>query len=123
MRPNRACRRDTVDGVEVFRVWTSQFGRDKLIGRAVDYASFYLFAALSLRRFARPGDIVIAKTDPPLLSVVIAPIARWRGARLVNWLQDLFPEIAEAVGFDRRQVPVSSMMHYAPCAIGPYAPP
>lgn len=40
-----------------------------------------------------------------MLSVVVAPIARWRGARLVNWLQDLFPEVAEAVGLDRRQLP------------------
>jgi glycosyltransferase involved in cell wall biosynthesis len=33
-----------------------------------------------------------------MLSVIAAPIARLKGARLVNWLQDLFPEVAEAVG-------------------------
>ena len=43
------------------------------------------------------GDIIIAKTDPPLLSIVIAPIAWIRGAHLVNWLQDIFPEVAEAL--------------------------
>lgn len=97
--------RETVGGVEVFRVWTSRFGRGKLIGRAVDYATFYVSAALTLWRLARAGDIVIAKTDPPMLSVVVAPIARWRGARLVNWLQDLFPEVAETMCLDRRQLP------------------
>jgi colanic acid biosynthesis glycosyl transferase WcaI len=97
--------RETIGGVEVFRVWTSRFGRDKLIGRAVDYATFYVSAASTLWRLARAGDIIIAKTDPPELSVVVAPIARWRGAQLVNWLQDLFPEVAEAVGLDRRQLP------------------
>ena len=35
---------------------------------------------------------MIAKTDPPMLSVVAALAARVRGAMLVNWLQDLFPE-------------------------------
>jgi glycosyltransferase involved in cell wall biosynthesis len=50
-----------------------------------------------LLRLARPGNIIIAKTDPPMLSVVAAPIAWLRGAKLVNWLQDIFPEVAEAL--------------------------
>ena len=40
---------------------------------------------------------MIAMTDPPMLSIVVAMIARLRGARLINWLQDLFPEVAEAL--------------------------
>jgi hypothetical protein len=46
-------------------------------------------------RSAHSGDVVVAKTDPPLLSVVLAPIAKLKGAHLVNWLQDVFPEVAE----------------------------
>ena len=42
--------------------------------------------------------IVVAKTDPPLVSVVAAPVAGLRRARLVNWVQDLFPEVAQAAG-------------------------
>lgn len=89
---------ERVDGVEVFRVRTSRFGRDRLLGRAVDYASFYLAACWRLWRIARAGDIVVAKTDPPLISVIASLVARWRGARLVNWVQDVFPEVAEALG-------------------------
>jgi glycosyltransferase involved in cell wall biosynthesis len=44
-----------------------------------------------------PGDVVVAKTDPPLLSVAIAPVVRRRRALLVNWLQDVFPEVASGV--------------------------
>jgi colanic acid biosynthesis glycosyl transferase WcaI len=90
--------RDTIRGVEVHRVWTSRFGRERLIGRAADYLTFYVSAAWRLWRLARAGDIVVAKTDPPMFSVLAAPIARRRGAKLVNWLQDIFPEVAEAVG-------------------------
>ena len=89
--------RETVAGVKIFRIWTTRFGRDNLAGRAIDYLTFYLFAAWRLWRLARAGDVVIAKTDPPMLSLIAAPVARWRGARLVNWLQDLFPEVAEAM--------------------------
>jgi glycosyltransferase involved in cell wall biosynthesis len=89
---------ELLDGVRIHRVWTSRFGRRSLPGRAIDYVSFYLSASLRLASLANRGDIVIAKTDPPLLSVPAALIARVRGARLVNWLQDLFPEVAERMG-------------------------
>jgi glycosyltransferase involved in cell wall biosynthesis len=85
---------EIVDGVEVRRVWTSRFGRRRLIGRAFDYASFYFSAGITLCRILRSGDIIIAKTDPPMISVVASWAARLRGAVLVNWLQDVFPEVA-----------------------------
>jgi colanic acid biosynthesis glycosyl transferase WcaI len=89
---------ETVKGVEIQRVWTSQAGGSGLIGRSLDYGSFYLAGAWRLWRLARRADIIVAKTDPPLLSVMAAGIAKLRGAKTVNWLQDVFPEIAEALG-------------------------
>lgn len=90
--------RECIHGVEVHRVRTTRFGRDNLYGRAADYATFYVAAGWTLCRIARAGDVIVAKTDPPLISVVAAIVARWRGARLVNWVQDVFPEVAEALG-------------------------
>jgi glycosyltransferase involved in cell wall biosynthesis len=75
-------------------VATTRFGRRHLLGRAVDYASFYLTCAIELLRRVGRGDVVVAKTDPPLLSLLAAPIARLKGAKLVNWQQDVFPEVA-----------------------------
>lgn len=90
--------REEVGGVRIVRVWSSRFGRHALIGRAIDYATFCASAAWALLRLARRGDVIVAKTDPPLLSVVAGPVARARGARLVNWLQDIFPEVATKLG-------------------------
>jgi glycosyltransferase involved in cell wall biosynthesis len=86
---------ETVRGVHVHRIWTTGFGRGSIVSRGFDYLSFHLCAFLALAGMLRPGDIVIAKTDPPLLSVAAALAARLRGARLVNWLQDVFPETAQ----------------------------
>jgi len=86
---------ETVAGVHIHRVWTTAFGRGSLAGRALDYFSFYLFSFISLVRVLNRGDIVVAKTDPPLISVVVAVAARLRGALLVNWFQDVFPETAQ----------------------------
>jgi glycosyltransferase involved in cell wall biosynthesis len=46
----------------------------------------------------QPGDVVVAMTDPPLASVPVGRVVRSRRAVLVNWLQDVFPEVAEALG-------------------------
>lgn len=81
--------------IRIRRVGTTRFGRKNLIGRALDYLSFYLAASFALWREARRGAVVIAMTDPPLLGVPALAIARLRGAHCVNWLQDVFPEVAE----------------------------
>ena len=83
--------------VEITRIATTAFGRANLIGRSLDYLSFYLSIVWTLLRTVRRGDIVVVKTDPPMLSVVVAPVVRLKRAVLVNWLQDLFPEVAEGL--------------------------
>lgn len=88
-------------GVQIHRVWTSRFGRTRLLGRAIDYLTFYLSLPWVLWPLLRRGDVVVAKTDPPLVSLVVALVAKIRGAVLVNWLQDVFPEIAVSLGQPR----------------------
>jgi len=85
-------------GVIIHRVATTRFGRSRLIGRGVDYASFYFSAGLTLLKLLRSGDLLIAKTDPPLISVLGAIVAHFGGAALVNWQQDVFPEVATLLG-------------------------
>ena len=89
---------ESVGNVAISRVPTTAFGRHKLLGRTFDYLTFYLSAGFRLALDAQPGDVVVVKTDPPMLSVVAGPIARVKGARTINWLQDLFPEVATALG-------------------------
>jgi colanic acid biosynthesis glycosyl transferase WcaI len=85
-------------GVRVHRVATTRFGRNRLLGRAMDYASFYVTCAIKLLKLLRPGDVLVAKTDPPLLSILAAPITKARRAALINWQQDVFPEVASHLG-------------------------
>jgi glycosyltransferase involved in cell wall biosynthesis len=89
---------ERIRGVQVHRVWTTCFGRQRLAGRALDYLSFHVSATLALVRRLRAGDTLVAATDPPLLGVSAAFAARFRRARLVQWLHDLFPETAQALG-------------------------
>jgi colanic acid biosynthesis glycosyl transferase WcaI len=98
--PHRALpREDRLEGVKVSRVWVANLGGEgSLAGRTIDYLCFYVGAFIMLLQHCRHGDIVIAKTDPPLIALPAALAARFRGARIVNWLQDLYPEVAVQLG-------------------------
>ncbi len=85
---------EEICGVKIHRVRSSRFGRLSLAGRALDYVSFYASSLIWLLRNIHAGDVLIAKTDPPLISCVAAFAAKKRKAMLINWLQDLFPEVA-----------------------------
>lgn len=85
---------EVISGVKVHRVRTSRFGRARFWGRMLDYLTFYLGATWRLFRSIRPGDVVVAKTDPPMMSVCAAWAAKMKQGVLVNWVQDLFPEVA-----------------------------
>ena len=37
-------------------------------------------------------------TDPPLLNILTSPIIKIKGGRTINWIQDLFPEVAVGAG-------------------------
>jgi colanic acid biosynthesis glycosyl transferase WcaI len=102
--------RETINGVDVHRVASTGFGRTALLGRSIDYVSFYRSVSRCLDELVRPGDIVIAKTDPPLMSVVARPVARRNGARLVNWLQDMYPETAVELGVPFMRGPVAASL-------------
>ena len=86
------------NGVSIHRVVQPRFGRGSLSGRGLDYVSLYVAFAAALWRLAKPGDVVVAKTDPPLLSCVVSPVAGARRLVQVNWLQDLYPEVALRLG-------------------------
>lgn len=87
---------ECIRGVRIHRTWSSRFSRRYLLGQCADYLSFCFSFYRYLRRNVGPNDLVVAKSDPPLLSVVAYWIARRRGAKLINWVQDVFPEIAVA---------------------------
>jgi colanic acid biosynthesis glycosyl transferase WcaI len=90
-------------GVSIERVWATGFGKGARwakAGRAADFLSFLLSAAVRLP-WRRKPDLVIALTTPPLVSVLGALAARLWGARFVYWIMDLNPDEAIAAGYLR----------------------
>jgi colanic acid biosynthesis glycosyl transferase WcaI len=109
---SRLAPNEIVHGVHVHRVPTTHFGRSALTGRAADYFSFYLSAWRQLSRLLAADDVVVAKTDPPLVSVVAMLAAQQKSAHLVNWLQDIYPEVAANLGLSIFRGPLGGTLSY-----------
>lgn len=101
---------EVVRGVAVRRVAMTRFGLPSLLLRALDCLPFYLLAALETLRLAGRDDVIVAKTDPPMIGVLLMVVARIRGARFVNWLQDIFPEVAAVLGIGLAGGPAGKLL-------------
>ncbi|MBA4137481.1 MAG: hypothetical protein C0518_09220 [Opitutus sp.] len=64
-----------------------------LLARAMNYREFLVRARRVVSELAQPDDWVVLKTDPPMLAAALTGLARQRGARVVQWIQDIYPEI------------------------------
>ena len=89
--------RELRNGVEVLRVAGTSFGRANILGRLVDYLSYFLLSFLGLFRVRQP-DVIVAMSDPPFILLAAVIAARVRGARVVYWAQDIYPALAARLG-------------------------
>lgn len=93
--------RDVYRGVQIERVWATNFGKTSLAGRLCDYLTFYLGAfwkLLTLPHRADQPHVVMALTTPPLIGLVALLVGRWRGMRFVALQEDMYPDVAVALG-------------------------
>jgi len=90
-------RRDVHRGVQIHRV-ADNGAVAGLAPRALAYLRYVAGARAAAIRLLGPGDLAVLKTDPPLLSVALGGLAAARGACVIAWLQDLFPEVARVYG-------------------------
>ena len=89
---------ETIDNVTINRLWTINFCRNNLVGRSLDYLSFYVSSLISLVFLANKNDLIIVKTDPPMISIIVHAVCLLKRAKYINWLQDLFQEVGEKLG-------------------------
>lgn len=90
------------EGLEVFRVPIVPRGRGSALRLALNYISFVVSAAVfgswHLRR--RPVDAILVFAPSPILQAIPAIwLARLKGACLLIWVQDLWPQSLSATGF------------------------
>lgn len=94
--PWRPMQRSRVGGVVVERLGSTAFGRERMLGRVLNYLSFLGLAFLRGLISRRP-EAVLVGTDPPL--AVVAALVAARGRPVIYSLQDLHPQGAMVGGW------------------------
>ena len=94
-RPWRPWRHEVEEGLEVLRLGSSAFNRERLGGRVANYLTYLVLVCLGAPLLGR-ADVAIVGSDPPLAVLVASLTARYRA--LVYNLQDLHPDAAAAGG-------------------------
>lgn len=94
--------RETHDGYEVIRMPLKERGTGAAMGLILNYLSFvfsgYLVAPLALR--GRQFDAVFVYAPSPLIQALPAILVAWlKGAPLILWVQDIWPDALQATGF------------------------
>ena len=70
-----------------------------LTGRLLNFITFYAAVILAGLRDVRRGDIIVCLTDPPFVGVCATFLARVKGAQIIHWVQDIYPETATRLGY------------------------
>ncbi|MBZ8134438.1 glycosyltransferase family 4 protein [Afifella sp. IM 167] len=88
---------ETVRGVRIVRLPAPLSG-GSTAGRLGGYLGFHAALAGWLLFNARRDDVCVVCTDPPLLTVSSTAALLARGAKKIDWIMDLFPEVASGLG-------------------------
>ena len=98
-RGTRLAARESWRGAHVRRVRCSSFGRSSRVGRIADYASFMISSAVAVVTGPR-CDVIVCLSTPPFVSL-LGVLAKMRGSRFVYKAEDVYPDLALALGFLR----------------------
>jgi glycosyltransferase involved in cell wall biosynthesis len=97
--------------VLIERAWSTSYGKKILLGRLVDYLTFYLAAFWKLLTMRRQ-DVVMALTTPPLIGLIAMIVGRLRGMRVVALMEDLYPDVAITLGALSAKNPLARLLDY-----------
>jgi glycosyltransferase involved in cell wall biosynthesis len=86
------------DGVSIHRLRHTQLPKRFPAGRLLNLLSFTRATKQYLKRSGLHADVFISETDPFLLPPVVARHATSVGAKFIAYLQDIYPDVAEAIG-------------------------
>jgi len=93
---------ETYNGVKVYRISSTGFGKQRFILRILDAVTFDFMLFLKLLVFPKQ-DVVISFTSPPLLGLFGSLFCSFKGGRAVQWLMDINPGAVFAVGYIKRK--------------------
>ncbi|MBV6429348.1 MAG: hypothetical protein KIPDCIKN_03899 [Haliscomenobacter sp.] len=97
-------RKETMDGLQVYRSWIYVSRRKSILLRLFNYFSFTFSSLLVGLLKTGPTDLIICESPPLFLGFTAVLLKRWKSARLVFNVSDLWPESAVKLGIVRNRL-------------------
>ncbi|MBK8138317.1 MAG: glycosyltransferase family 4 protein [Chloroflexi bacterium] len=94
--------RETIDGVDVRRVWVFASPSKRARSRLINQFSFMIMTALRGTRLRRP-DAILVESHPLFVTLAAGWLRRLKRAHVVLNVSDLWPESAVATGMLRAE--------------------
>jgi glycosyltransferase involved in cell wall biosynthesis len=91
-------RRETHDGIDVHRVRSTRFDKDRIPLRVVNWLTFAVFVFVRLLRCGRSDDVRLVLSNPPILPFVTWVLKRLRGTPYVYLIYDMYPDMPIGLG-------------------------
>lgn len=99
----------TRNGVQIHRLLHSKLPKGQRFARIRNLISFTLAVRKWGKQFvkqvksngAATSPLLVCETDPFLLPLVVGPLARRTNSRVIYYLQDIYPDVAVAVGVSK----------------------
>ncbi len=103
--------REIREGVEVRRIYTTRFSKDRALGRLFNYATFMLQLGLRMLLTSRRDCVYLYTSNPPFLGFIGAIVSLFRPHNYVVLLHDLYPQLAVLVGKIRKDGLIERACH------------
>lgn len=84
--------------INVIRIKTPAFNKNKLLSRVFLFLSFSFLVLIKILFKVKKNDTIVLVTNPPTLLIIIGMLKKIFGFKLFVILQDIFPENAAASG-------------------------
>ncbi|MEP6947244.1 MAG: glycosyltransferase family 4 protein [Acidobacteriota bacterium] len=112
-RGTRAPKRETHNGVDIFRVAGTTLNKNVILFRLLNMITLSVSTFVRAVVSFRSGDNVLVVTTPPSLPFVVAAAALLRGAHYTLLIHDNYPEILFAVGKSTDNSTLAHVLNFA----------
>lgn len=105
--------REEIDRVNIRRMWTTRFSKDRIIGRVLNYFTFTGQLTARVLFGSSPKKVYLYTTNPPFLGTIGGIVSIFRRHTYVMLLHDSYPQVAVWVGTIRKGGFVEKLWHRA----------
>lgn len=89
--------REVHEGINIKRVYSSKFNRNKALGRIINYLTF-LVSAFKNTIIKKDYDYILLVSNPPVLPIIGYVVNKIRKKPYIYLLHDIYPDMAIKVG-------------------------